>query len=94
MLNLDHVTLCSSAQTDMRLWNNSSRESSIKSWLENEGVLDLAVRVPYRQNRYELVHYYDAQRSSRRRNSLFRSKRKVVYQVCNMFNKYSVSFIV
>ncbi|CAN0254180.1 unnamed protein product, partial [Pylaiella littoralis] len=36
---------------DMKLWNNSSRELSIKSWLKDEGVLDLAVRVPYRQNR-------------------------------------------
>lgn len=39
------------AQVDMNRWNNSSQKSFIETWLKDEGVYDLAVKVPYRQNR-------------------------------------------
>lgn len=42
-------------QVDMIKWNSGDKLSSIESWLKDEGVYDLAVRVPYRQNRYDRV---------------------------------------
>lgn len=39
-------------EVDMEKWNSSANETSIESWLKDEGVYDLAVTVPYRQNRY------------------------------------------
>ena len=40
-------------QMDAKLWNNFASEHFIKSWLKDEGVYDLAVTIPYRQNRYD-----------------------------------------
>lgn len=36
----------------MKKWNNPENRGSIESWLKDEGVYDLAVTVPHRQNRY------------------------------------------
>ncbi|CAN0232315.1 unnamed protein product, partial [Scytosiphon promiscuus] len=38
-------------EVSMKQWNNSSQKSWIEAWLKDEGVYDLAVKVPYRQNR-------------------------------------------
>ncbi|CAM9597552.1 unnamed protein product, partial [Hapterophycus canaliculatus] len=38
-------------EVNMKQWNNSSQKSWIEAWLKDEGVYDLAVKVPYRQNR-------------------------------------------
>ena len=43
--------MCLPHQLDAEKWNNFAQESFIKSWLKDEGVYDLAVTVPYRQNR-------------------------------------------
>ncbi|CBJ25538.1 conserved unknown protein [Ectocarpus siliculosus] len=54
---------------DMKQWNNSSRVSDIESWLKDEGVYDLAVTVPYRQNR---VVVFDSRLLHRSDKFLFR----------------------
>ena len=38
-------------EVDLGEWNTLSKCASIESWLAEEGVYDLAVTVPYRQNR-------------------------------------------
>ena len=47
------VCVCpSNVEVDMKKWNSHADVSSIESWLKDEGVYDLAVTVPYRQNRW------------------------------------------